>query len=71
MARRFGIQEIIFNCKVWGAERAQEGWRPYYRCGEPGANRTAKHKDHIHIGQNWGGATRKTTAWSGWDRSIR
>ena len=65
MARRFGIQEIIFDCRVWGSERAREGWRRYYRCDEPGANRTLKHKDHIHIGQNWRGATRRTTAWTG------
>ena len=68
MARRFGVQEIIFDCKVWGAERAREGWRPYFQCDNPGANRTAKHTDHIHIGQNWRGATRRTTAWTGWGR---
>ena len=65
MARRFGIQEIIFDCRVWGAERRHEGWRRYFRCDEAGANRTFQHKDHIHIGQSWQGATRKTTAWTG------
>ena len=65
MARRFGIQEIIFNCRVWGSARAREGWRRYYLCDEAGANRTAMHKDHIHIGLNWRGARRRTTAWTG------
>lgn len=66
MARRFGIQEIIFDCKVWGAAKARQGWRPYFQCDNPGANRTARHEDHIHLGQNWRGATRRTTAWSGY-----
>ena len=71
MARRFGVQEIIFDCRVWGAERSREGWRRYFQCDEPGANRTLKHRDHIHIGLNWRGATRGTTAWTGFrDRSA-
>lgn len=65
MARRFGIQEIIFDCKIWTSARAREGWRRYSVCDQAGASRTAEHKDHIHIGQNWRGATRRTTAWTG------
>jgi hypothetical protein len=30
------------------------------------SSRTAQHKDHIHIGQNWKGANRATTAWTGY-----
>jgi hypothetical protein len=65
MARRFEIQEIIFDCKIWTSARAREGWRRYSVCDQAGASRTAEHKDHIHIGQSWRGATRRTTAWTG------
>lgn len=65
MARRFGTQEIIFDCKIWTSARAREGWRRYSVCDQAGASWTEKHKDHVHIGQSWRGATRRTTAWTG------
>ncbi len=70
MARRFGIQEIIWNCRIWTAARAPEGWRLYSVCdpnsSSYSSSRTAQHKDHVHIGQNWQGANRATTAWTGY-----
>jgi hypothetical protein len=65
MARRFGIQELIWNCHIWTSTYASEGWRRYSRCG-PGASYTLKHKDHVHIGQQWRGARKKTTAYTGY-----
>jgi hypothetical protein len=64
LAKRFGVQEIIWNCKIWTAERASEGLRPYGAC--PTSNDTIAHRDHVHIGQNLRGANRKTTAFTGW-----
>ena len=64
LAKRFGVQEIIWNCKIWTAERASEGLRPYGAC--PTSNDTIAHRDHVHIGQNLRGANRKTTAFNGW-----
>lgn len=66
--RRFGIQEIIWNCRIYSATNMAV--RTYYRC-DPGhpdysTSPTLRHEDHVHIGQNWNGAQRKTTAWSGY-----
>jgi hypothetical protein len=65
MARRFGIQELIWNCHIWTSTYASDGWRRYSRCGS-GASYTLKHKDHIHIGQSWRGARKRTTAYRGY-----
>ena len=64
LAKRFGVQEIIWNCKIWTAARASEGLRPYGAC--PTSNNTIAHRDHVHIGQNLRGAQRRTTAYTGW-----
>jgi hypothetical protein len=45
---RFGLQEIIWNRKIWSALHPSSGWRGY-----SGSN---PHTDHLHIGQNWNGA---------------
>jgi hypothetical protein len=67
LARRMGVQEIIYNCKSWWS--GQEAMGPYSRC----YNRRGKsikvddtnaHRDHIHIGLNWPGARLRTTFWS-------
>ena len=67
LARRMGVQEIIFNCRYWG------GWSPqmgryslcYDRKGRrlKKVNYTAAHKDHIHFGINWRAARMKTSFW--------
>lgn len=67
MARRFGIQEIIWNCKIWTANYPY--WREYFPgCAESDtASKTTKHRDHVHMGQNWPGARRNRTAWTGYN----
>jgi hypothetical protein len=59
LARRMGIQELIFNCRSWfyGGELGR-----YSGCGK-GVDRTTAHKDHVHIGMNWAGAKAKTSFW--------
>jgi hypothetical protein len=67
LARRMGIQEIIWNCRTWwsGAERME----PYSACftekGKPrkNVNRTVAHRDHIHFGLSWKGARKRTSFW--------
>lgn len=70
LARRMGIQEIIWNCRAWwsGAERMQR----YSACYERRrgrlrrkrrVNRTIAHRDHIHFGLNRKGAWLKTSFW--------
>ena len=44
-AAAIGVQELIWNRKIWTAQRGAEGWRVY-----PGAN---PHTDHVHVGLLW------------------
>jgi hypothetical protein len=67
LARRMGIQEIIWDCRAWwsGSETFVE-YAPCY--GKSGRRRrhvdpTIAHLDHIHIGLNWAGARRQTSFW--------
>jgi hypothetical protein len=67
LARRMGIQELIWNCKGWFS--GDGGLRPYSVCYDKNGkrvknvNETAAHMDHIHIGVNWAGARMKTSFW--------
>ncbi|HEX8647503.1 MAG TPA: N-acetylmuramoyl-L-alanine amidase [Thermoleophilaceae bacterium] len=57
LARRMGIQEIIWNRQIWSAgSRAAQGLRPY--------GGTNPHTDHIHVGQNHDGAQGRTSFWT-------
>lgn len=38
----YGIQEVIFDSKIWSSNKSEQGWRKY-----TGIN---KHTDHVHIG---------------------
>lgn len=44
-SKKYGIQEVIYDRKIWSSEKSEEGWRNYK--GKHG------HEDHVHIGQNW------------------
>jgi monoamine oxidase len=56
LARRMGVQDLIFDRRVWTARRHAEGWQPY-----EGAN---PHTDHLHIGMTWAGARMQTSYWT-------
>lgn len=67
LARRMGVQEIIWNCRSWysGSDRL----RPYSPCFDKDGRRkkiddTTAHRDHIHFGLNWPGAKKRTSFWS-------
>ncbi len=65
LARRMGLQEVIWNCRIWTA--ANPRLRPYGPCSRPGVDRTTAHRNHVHLGLNWRGAQLKTTFWRyGW-----
>jgi hypothetical protein len=68
LARRMGVQEIIFNCRSWFSGPA--GMRPYSACeGRRKVDRTTAHRDHIHLGMSWPGAKVRTSFWrSGLER---
>ena len=67
LARRMGIQEIIWNCRSWYS--GSQSLRPYSPCYDSKGRRkkiddTTAHRDHIHFGLNWLGAKKRTTFWS-------
>jgi hypothetical protein len=68
LARRMGIQEIIWNCRSWWSGSDEMG--NYSACfTERGkrrkrVNRTAAHMDHIHIGLSRAGARKRTSFWA-------
>jgi hypothetical protein len=68
LARRMGVQELIWDCGYWGA--GMESFRPYGACfkrdGMPRrrVDRTTAHRDHIHIGMSRDGAMARTSFWA-------
>jgi hypothetical protein len=68
LARRMGLQEIIWNCRAWFA--GSDRFRPYSVCyDEDGerkrnVNRTLAHRDHIHLGLSRAGARMLTSFWT-------
>ena len=58
LARRMGLQEIIWNGRIWSATKASQGLRQY-RPGRGGS----MHRDHVHLGMNHAGAAKTTTFW--------
>lgn len=67
LARRMGIQEIIWNCRSWWS--GADGMGPYSACYTKRGKRiehvnyTQAHKDHVHIGLSWPGARKRTSFW--------
>jgi hypothetical protein len=68
LARRMGLQEIIWDCRSWWA--GTEGMRPYSVClnGAGELRRridvTTAHRDHVHFGLSFAGAARRTSFWA-------
>ncbi len=67
LARRMGVQEIIWNCRSWwsGADRMGPYSLCYTRKGKlrRKVNRTLAHRDHVHIGLSRKGARMRTSFW--------
>jgi hypothetical protein len=68
LARRMGVEEIIWDCGYWGAGMTQfEDYKPCFN--KHGVLRThvdptVGHRNHIHIGLTKAGAARRTSFWS-------
>jgi hypothetical protein len=68
LARRMGVEEIIWDCGYWGA--GMEQVRDYRPClSKRGklrrkVNKTVAHRDHLHIGLTKAGAAKKTSFWT-------
>jgi hypothetical protein len=67
LARRMGVQGLIFNCKSWWSGAGGLGKYSYcYRENgkrRDNLDRTQAHKDHVHIELNWPGAHERTSFW--------
>jgi hypothetical protein len=67
LARRMGVEELIWDCGYWGAGMAD--FEPYGVCYSKSGklrkhvNKTLAHRDHIHIGMTKAGATAGTSFW--------
>ena len=68
LARRMGVEEIIWDCGYWAAGMDQV--RDYSPClSKRGkvrkhVNKTIAHRDHLHIGLTKAGAAKKTSFWT-------
>jgi hypothetical protein len=68
LARRMGVEEIIWDCSYWGA--GMDEFRPYSPCLNRNGdvrrhvNATIAHRDHIHLGLSKAGAARRTSFWT-------
>ncbi len=67
LARRMGVQGLIFNCHDWFA--GMHGLGRYSYCFKPNGHlrrhldSTQAHRNHIHLELDWPGARAKTTFW--------
>jgi hypothetical protein len=67
LARRMGVEEIIWDCSYWGA--GMQDFIAYKTCvNKHGDVRkhvdpTVAHRNHIHFGLSLAGAARRTTYW--------
>ncbi len=56
MARRFGVQSVIWNKRSWYVY-SPGSWRDY--------SGPSPHTDHVHISFTWDGAMKRTSWWTG------
>jgi hypothetical protein len=68
LARRMGVEELIWDCGYWRA--GTTNFRPYSVCYtkrgklRKKVNKTAAHRDHIHIGMTKAAAKARTSFWT-------
>jgi hypothetical protein len=65
MARRLGVQYVIWNNRIWGSWDGR--WEDYYGCSakRSTADDNSCHRTHVHISLSWNGAEGHTTFWTG------
>ena len=62
LARRMGIQGIIYDCQSWWSGMDEMG--EYSYCDGGGhLDPTQAHRDHIHLELSWPGARKETSFW--------
>ncbi|HEU4973552.1 MAG TPA: hypothetical protein VFT50_00575 [Baekduia sp.] len=61
LARRMGVQEIIFACRAWfGGTPAMT----HYSACHKGVDDTTAHRNHVHLGLTRAGAHKRTSFWT-------
>lgn len=70
LARRMGLQEIIWDCSYWGTGMEEfSRYRPCFsrdgRRRKRRVNPTIAHQDHLHLGMTKAGAMGRTSFWTG------
>src|SRR3954467_7941712 len=58
LARRMGVQGLIFNCRAWWGGSALVR---YSACDGKKVDDTTAHRNHVHIELNWAGARMQTS----------
>jgi hypothetical protein len=67
LARRMGVEELIWDCGYWGAGMAD--FQPYSVCYtkrgklRKHVDKTVAHRDHVHLGMTKAGAKARTSFW--------
>jgi len=67
LARRMGVEEIIWDCSYWAA--GMEEFGPYSPCYSrhgrlrKRVDKTIAHRDHVHLGLSKAGAAGRTSFW--------
>ena len=68
LARRMGVEELIWDCGYWGAGMTQ--FTEYRACYSKRGkllrkvDKSVAHRDHVHIGMTKSGAAARTSFWS-------
>src|SRR4051794_41456189 len=68
LARRMGVEEIIWDCSYWGA--GMQEFKPYSACFNAKGQRkqhvdpTIGHLNHLHIGMSKAGTAKRTSFWT-------
>jgi hypothetical protein len=66
LARRMGVQAILWGCHWWSSERPRAHHRLLVACRADDwrhADKGWRHDNHMHIELNWRGAFRQTSFW--------
>jgi hypothetical protein len=68
LARRMGVEEIIWDCSYWGA--GMDEFKAYSPCLNRNGDvrtrvkKTIAHRDHLHLGLSKAGAAKRTSFWT-------
>lgn len=70
MARRLGVEYVIWNNRMWRLYDTARGWTEYGGCLAPArsgpAYDTTCHRNHVHVSLSWDGAYQRTSYASGY-----